>query len=190
MLYFLDFDRTLFDSDAYNEYLLKHPAVAPLVDTYGEEFALERDPTKVPGTRRIAFWDEVSKLIDEGVLSYAPGELAMFVYPDVPEVLRSLGNEAVIITYGKKNRQKAKIESALSGVVRLTVLYTDDMLKGEYLAAYPHLVPLEACFVDDVADHLEGIEKNFPHMRLFEMRRDGGDGTGRWPVIRSLTELP
>jgi hypothetical protein len=135
-------------------------------------------------------WDKVTEQITAGNLAFAPGELSQFVYADVPEFLRMLGNEAIVVTYGEKIRQKAKLESALAGVVRLTVLYTENLLKAEYLERYPHLVPASAIFVDDLAAHLSGLEEKFPQLRLYEMRRDGKPGTGRWPVITSLTELP
>jgi hypothetical protein len=51
-------------------------------------------------------------------------------------------------------------------------------------------VPAQAIFVDDLAAHLEAVETAFPHVKLFEMRRDGGKGAGRWPVVHSLSDLP
>ena len=190
MMYFLDFDRTLFDTDAYNEYLLTLPACAAFRDELREVLLAGRDETKLPSASRTVVWDKLTGVLQSGELSFAPNELTQFVYHDVSEFLRMAGNEAIIVTYGEKVRQKAKLESALAGIVRLTVLYTEHHLKAEYLEMYPHLVPAQALFVDDLADHLEGIEKSFPHVRLFEMRRDGGEGSGRWKTIHSLTELP
>jgi hypothetical protein len=190
MTYFLDFDRTLFDTDAYNEYLLTLPACASFRTELSEVFKVGRDETKLSPEFRAVVWDKITDVIKSGVLSFAPGELSQFVYHDVPEFLRHMGNEAIIITYGEKTHQKAKLESALSGTVRLTVLYTEDLLKSEYLEKYPHLVPGQAIFVDDLAEHLEGVEKTFPHVSLYEMRRDGEEGSGKWKTIHSLTELP
>lgn len=190
MTYFLDFDRTLFDSDAYNEYLLTLPACASLHDELREVLGEGRDQTKVPTEKRMEVWDKLTDLIKNGTLSFAPGELSQFVYHDVPEFLRMMGNEAIIITYGEKIRQKVKIDSALAGIVRLTVLYTEDLLKADYLLKYPHLVPAQAIFVDDLAEHLEGVENAFPQVQLFEMRRDGKKGDGKWKAVHSLTELP
>lgn len=190
MTYFLDFDRTLFDSDAYNEYLLTKPACAPFHDELREILRQGRDETKLPTESRMAVWDKLTDVLVRGELTFAPGELSQFVYHDVPEFLRHMGNEAIIITYGEKIRQKAKIDSALSGTVRLTVLYTENLLKAEYLEKYPHLVPANAIFVDDLAEHLSGVETAFPNVTLFEMRRDGKESTGTWKTIHSLTELP
>lgn len=190
MTYFLDFDRTLFDSDAYNEYLLTLPACAPFHNELREVIEQGRDETKLSSMARVAVWDKLSDVLKSGELTFAPGELSQFVYHDVPEFLRHMGNEAIIITYGEKTRQKAKLESALTGTVRLTVLYTEGLLKAEYLEKYSHLVPAQAIFVDDLAEHLKGVEAAFPHVSLFEMRRDGKEGEGRWKTIHSLTELP
>lgn len=190
MTYFLDFDRTLFDSDAYNEYLLTLPACASFHDELREVLRQGRDETKLPSMVRTTVWDKLTDVLKSGELTFAPGELSQFVYHDVSEFLRHMGNEAIIITYGEKTRQKAKLESALAGTVRLTVLYTEDLLKSEYLEKYPHLVPAQAIFVDDLAEHLEGVEKAFPHVSLYEMRRDAKQGTGKWKIIHSLTELP
>jgi hypothetical protein len=190
MTYFLDFDRTLFDTDAYNSYLLTLPACAAFRDELQDVLSEGRDETLLPTSTRTAVWDKLTDLVKSGELSFAPGELSQFVYHDVQEFLRMMGNEAIIITYGEKIRQKVKLESALAGIVRLTVLYTEELLKAEYLEKYPHLVPAQALFVDDVAEHLAGIEASFPHVQLFEMRRDGKEGTGRWKTVHSLTELP
>lgn len=190
MTYFLDFDRTLFDTDAYNQFLLSHPGCASFRDELATVLAQGRDETKLPSMERTAVWDKLSDAFSSGAITFAPGELSPFVYHDVAEFLRHMGNEAIIITYGERTRQKAKLESALAGTVRLTVLYTEDSLKAEYLQKYPHLVPANAIFVDDVVEHLEGIATAFPHVALFEMRRDGGAGSGRWKTIHSLTELP
>lgn len=189
-MYFLDFDRTLFDSDAYNEFLVTHLGCAPFSDELAQVLAQGRDETKLPSMERTAVWDKLSEAFKSGALTFAPGELSQFVYHDVPEFLRHMGNEAIIITYGEKTRQKVKIDSALAGIVRLTVLYTENLLKAEYLEKYPHLVPGQAIFVDDLAEHLSGVKEAFPQMQLFEMRRDGKEGSPKWKTIHSLTELP
>jgi len=189
MTYFLDFDRTLFDTDAYNRGLLDIPACKPFRDEL--QALLEAPPHAVPTKQeRDAIWDKLSALLISGELSFAPGELAKYVYPDVPEFLRMLGNEAIIITYGEKTRQKAKVDSAFAGIVRLTTLYTEDKLKAEYFEQYPHLLAASSLFVDDRALELETMEKLFPQVKLFQMVRGGGPGDGRWTVVRSLSDLP
>lgn len=173
MIYFLDFDRTLFDTDAFKAYLAGR----------------EEDPT-ITGEPEM----DVARTLDEAVLSgqlsFAPGELSRFVYPDVAEFLRQMGNEAIIITFGNAALQKAKVESALADVVRVTALYTGDRLKADYLSSWPGYYGQEAIYADDRAHELEAMAANFPRIRAHEMRRDGAAGDGRWPVVRSLSELP
>ena len=82
----------------------------------------------------------------EGTLaSAASGELR--VYPDAPEFLRMLGNEAIVITRGDSATYRARIESALAGVVRLTILCTDGEDKASFLAKRPQVVSAAAALV-------------------------------------------
>ena len=153
MMYFLDFDRTLFDTEAF---------VASMQS-------------------RLAVPDD---------LTFAPGELSPFVYPDVPEFLRLLGNEAVIVTHGNPVLQRMKVESALTGIPRISALYVDQELKGPHVATCLAGSGVPALFSDDTPRELASVETCCPNIRLFEMRRDGGVGDGRWPVVRSLFDLP
>lgn len=188
MIHFLDFDRTVFDTDSFLKELPNMPGCAPFreeilsVVSEGDTVAMDKG--------RHAVWNKVSKAIGSGELAFSPGELGRFVYPDAFEMLRSLGNEAIIITFGEVLRQKAKVESALANVVRVTVLYTGDTMKGEFLKTWPGYYGQEAIYADDRAYELEVMAKAFPLMRIFEMRRDQKEGDGRWPVIRTLNDLP
>lgn len=190
MMYFLDFDRTLFDTDAFNASLVDEPGCAAFADELRKVTARDRDDT-IPGDEsRRAAWEKVSGAVRSGALSFAPAALARFLYADVAEILRALGNEAVIITHGEPDRQRAKLASALAGLPRITALYADTAPKADFLAAWPGYTGSPALFVDDRPAELAELAALFPDMRLFEMRRDGGIGDGRWPVIRSLAELP
>jgi len=189
-MYFLDFDRTLFDTDAYNRALADEPACAPFRD---DILRIASTPYGVLGSKspeRKAVWDKVSKVFESGALTFAPGYLSRFLYADVPEFLREMGNEALIMTYGEPLRQQMKIDSALAGVVRLTILYTGEASKAEFLATWPGYHGGPAFFVDDRPAELTELAAAFPSLKLYEMRRDGGAGDGRWPVIHSLSELP
>lgn len=107
-------------------------------------------------------------------------------YADAPEFLRALGNEAIVVTHGTE----ASVRAALAGTVRLTVLPVGASSKAQYLAGWPGYAGGEAVFADDDPRELEELGAAFPLMKLYEMRRDGAPGDGRWPVIRSLSELP
>lgn len=189
-MYFLDFDRTLFDTDAFNTSLIDEPGCKAFAEELRTVITAGRDDTLTGGTARIQAWEKVAHAVESGTLSFAPGYLKRFLYQDVAEFMRSLGNEALIISFGDAEWQKAKIESALADVVRVTTLYTGHTPKAEYLASWPGYYGQEAAFVDDRVAELELLHDAFPALRLFEMRRDGKEGDGRWPVIRSLSDLP
>ncbi len=152
--------------------------------------AKRRDETLTGGTERLAAWDKLSAAAESGALAYAPGALEKYLYKDVSEFLRALGNEAIIITYGNAVWQKTKVESALANVVRTTVLYTGVLHKAEYLSTWPGYYGQEAVFVDDRPAELEALAAKYPALKLYQMVRDGSPGDGRWPVVRSLSELP
>ena len=190
MTYFLDFDRTLFDTEAYYAYLVDKPQCSEF--RHDLQLILEAPVDGLGGhdELRRKIWKQLSVLLETGALSFSPGELSPFLYPDVVEFLRQMGNEAMIITFGDKIRQKAKVESALAGVVRLTVLYTQDVYKADFLTSNSHLVSGKALFVDDYARELEKMALNFPEVSLYQMRRNKDAGDGRWPILSTLHELP
>ncbi len=190
MTYFLDFDRVLFDTDAYQWSLLDLPTLASLAPRLRSVLEAKRDQTLTGGTERIDVWNEISSLIHSGALTFPPGALTQYVYADVSEFLRAVGNEAIILTFGERERQRIKIESGLAGIPRLTVMYIEVGTKAEYLAERSLYNGGPALFVDDRPVELEAMAALYPQMKLFEMRRDGAAGDGRWPVISSLSALP
>jgi FMN phosphatase YigB (HAD superfamily) len=149
MMYFLDFDRTLFDTDAYNRSLIDEPGCAPFKEDLEKVLAEGRDDTLTPAPERARVWGLLSEAMRSGALTFAPGYLSRFLYADVAETFRGLGNEAVLITYGEVERQRIKIESALADVVRLTVLYTGELAKADFLKTWPGYYGAPAIFVDD-----------------------------------------
>lgn len=173
MIYFLDFDRTLFDTDTFKVYLADR----------------QKDPS-ITGEPEVDVARTLNALSASGALTFAPQELARFIYPDASELLQRLGDDAIIITFGNEALQKSKVESALAGSMPTNVLYTGDVLKGEYLKSWSGYAGQEAIYADDRVHELEIMAMAFPAMRSYEVRRDGGSGDGRWPVIRSLDELP
>lgn len=172
MMYFLDFDRTLFDTDAFIDYLKTRSDTCAL--SYGDEMTLA---------------GELNMLAEKEELHFADAELETFIYGDVREFLRSAGNEATIITYGNPALQKLKIANALRGIPRLSVFYTGDTRKGAYLTSRLAFYG-ESLLVDDTVAELEVAEQLCPNLRLFRMNRRGGEPEDRWDVITSLTELP
>lgn len=171
-MYFLDFDRTLFDTDAFIEHLTNRSDTANLSYESKAKFAA-------------ALNDKVM----EGTLSFSPGELAQFVYADVAEFLRAMGNEATIITYGNSALQKLKIVNALAGIPRVSVFYTGETRKGEYLAPRLEFYGTSV-LVDDSLLELELARKTCPSLQLFQMDRGEMSVHNTFKVITSLSELP
>jgi len=172
MRYYLDFDRTVFDTDAFTSYLRGKLVGSQVAELPSAEFA-----TALVGMAR------------EGTLSFEPGELSRFLFPDAAQFLRDKENAATVITFGNPVFQEMKVKSALHGIPRMAVMYTGDIRKGLHLAPHTHLHQ-GAVLVDDSPAELEILAKECPPLTLYEIRRNGGEGDGRWPVIRSLAELP
>lgn len=172
MMYFLDFDRTCFDTDAFIEYLAAHPSSKKYVNLSEQELghALNKD-------------------VEDGALVFAPGELSQFLYQDAGRFLRDKENGVLLITYGNAHLQRAKVESAIHGIPRISTIYTGDVRKGDYLAPHIGMYGQSPVFVDDNPAELEIFSAKCPNAQVFEMRRDGGGGDGRWPVIHTTTEL-
>lgn len=168
MRYYLDFDRTLFDTDTFKEWLWVREGL-----------------TGMPPDERVA---ETHKRAEAGTLTFAPGELSRFVYQDAAAFLREKENSATVITYGNTALQEAKTKSAFQGIPRVSVMLTGFVRKGAFLAPHTHLHS-GAVLIDDAPSELEILASECPAIGLYEIRRDGMDGDGRWPVIRSLSDL-
>lgn len=172
MTYFIDFDRTVFDADAFTLYIGAR--------------VKDRDIAELAHAERSS---AIEAMIKEGSLAFEPGELSPFVYPDAAQFLRDKENAVTVITYGSRALQEAKARSAFHGIPRVSVMYTDLVRKGEFLAPHIHL-HRDAVLADDSPAELEVLQEACPAIRLFEVRRDGMSGDGRWPVVRTLAELP
>lgn len=173
MMYFLDFDRTCFDTDAFITYLKAHPVARSLQGGTEQEYARA-----------------LNTAVLQGALSFGPGELSQFLFEDAARFLRDKENGVMLITYGNAAFQKAKVESALHGIPRISTIYTGDVRKGDFIAPHIGMYGATPTFVDDTVLELEIFSASCPGAVVYEMRRDGGAGDGRWPVIHSFNELP
>jgi hypothetical protein len=170
MTFFLDFDRTLFDTDALIAYMAER---ADMKDVY----SLPEDEIK----------KELGRRAEDGNLTFAPGELARFVYSDSEDFLNR-HPDAVIVTHGNAALQRIKVENVFSHLTTKVFYTTEEFRKGQYLhekLGAPH----DGVFVDDRPVELESVTEHCPTFRVFEMRRDGKEGSGKYPVIHSLAEL-
>ncbi len=170
--YFLDFDRTLFDTSTFLAYLIKREGRKDIYDSSDTEAAT-------------LFNDAAAA----GLLSFSSGELLPFMYPDAESFLNAHAKESVIVTYGNVALQKAKLENIFASRPDVRVIYTGDERKGPFIAKLVREYPGPHFFFDDKPVELESVGSECPDVSLFEMRRDGAAGSGRFPVLRSFGEL-
>lgn len=114
-------------------------------------------------------------------------EASETAYEDARAFLHAMGNEAILIS---RAESRDEIQTALSGIPRLTIILTHNKPKAEFLSEQSHLLAAQSLFVDDSPGELALMETLHPQVKLYEIRRDGKEGDGRWPVVRSLAELP
>lgn len=186
MKYFLDFDRTIFDTPAFKKNVARRPTLEELARQLKEVAKEFFGPTKETSRWR-AFRRTLGTFLSHGRLMFLPEELKQFLYPDVPGFLAT--HDCAIVTYGVEAFIRAKVASALTDLPVSEVIYTsrkkgrtirkltEDKTKGPYV------------FVDDAHFQLESVALWCPDVKVIEIRRDGQAGDGRWPVIGSLTEL-
>jgi hypothetical protein len=171
MTYFLDFDRTLFDTDRFLPALLSDPA-------YGDVSQLSLSDIGAA----------IQTRFERGALSFKEGELRRYLFSDVADFVQS--RDCVIVTAGPLAWQKAKVESALPGARALYAEGASDAPKGPLVRDAMRGLPGPFCFVDDTDLQLDSVKASCPDARLFRMERYGGAGDGAYPVVRSLAELP
>ncbi len=173
MTYFLDFDRTLFDTSAFLAYILERDNLSRFLSLSEVEMATE-----------------LNSLTAKGLLVFAPGELQRFMYPDADEFLRKNKGNTAIVTAGNVELQKAKLESVFHVKPSLPIFYNGDERKGTFIARMISLYEEPLIFIDDKISELDSVALHCPQVQLYEMRRDGKDGAGTHTVIRSFDELP
>ncbi len=183
MTYFLDFDRTLFDTEALYAYLLENALVPePYATTLRDRFPGRADYSSAP-------WKLFNAALERGDFQYVPDHPERFLYPDTLDFLRTHGSASTVVTVGLIKIQQAKVEA--TGVASLVsdVVYAGLREKGEVLKErYP--TPLsDALYIDDSLTQLDSVARHCPWLTLYEMRRDGKEGSGKYPVIRNLEEL-
>lgn len=190
MTYFLDFDRTLFDTDSFTPTLIDNPACVDIREDIRTLVNTPRDQTIKGGQGRVEVWEKLNRLCVEGKLLFAPGELSRFVFPDVSHFLLRHGSESVVLSYGHEAWIKSKLESALLGLPIERVVYAHDREKGVALEPLLKDFTSPYVFVDDLATQLDSVALHCPQVQLYEMRRDGKAGAGTHTIIHSFDELP
>lgn len=173
MTWFLDFDRTIFDTDSFVGYVQSNYV--------GKHSLGEGAIGKI--------WNE---RIKSGELKFFPGELTPFLYQDALTFLKRHLGECIIMTYDNLALQKAKINSSFFEVMmpRPDVFYTLQQRKGHFLGNILGRFPVPHRFVDDSVKELALVAENCAGVKLYEMRRDEKVGRADYHTLRSFDELP
>jgi len=173
MTYFLDFDRTLFDTSAFLRYIIERDNLDRLLSLSEVEMAIE-----------------LNAITAEGLLAFTPGELQPFMYPDAEDFLKKHDGSCLVVTAGNIALQKAKLESVFHREPILPIFYNGDERKGTFIARMISSYQGPHTFIDDKVMELDSVAEHCAGVALYEMRRDGKPGSGAYPVIRSFDELP
>ncbi len=189
MTYFLDFDRTLFDTDSFTPTMIDHPACVDIREEIRALVNTPRDQTIKGGVGRVEVWAKLDRLCAEGKLTFASGELSRFIFPDVSGFLEHHAEESVILSYGHESWIKSKIGSALPNFPPERIIYAHDREKGIALQSLLKDFPEPYTLVDDLAAQLDSVKTHCPQVSLYEMRRDGKPGSGTHSIIHSFDEL-
>ena len=193
MTYFLDFDRTLFDFDSFFRYLIRHPSFAEY-RARGEQVLKEpRGTSAEADQRRDALWADIDMLYADGKLAFKEDELTQFLYPDAVSFLEEHGRETVIVTTGGVDLAFQRGKVAASGIntyVAGHVFVSRGNPKGPAIAAVIGGYQGPFVFIDDLAREIDSVIETCPEVKGYEMRRDGKEGCGRYPVLRDLATLP
>lgn len=184
MKYFLDFDRTIFDTDAFKRSMAKRPTLLVLLrQLKGAIVEFFAPDTKT--TRRRRFLRTWGTFLSHGRFSFTAYELKEFLYSDVEPFLRT--HDCTIVTYGVRMFITAKVTSALTDLPVADVVYTSRK-KGRTIRRLSK--DQGPCtFIDDMVFQLASVSTWCPNVRVIEIRRDKKEGDGRWEVIHSLDEL-
>jgi hypothetical protein len=187
MKYFLDFDRTIFDTPAFKRTLDARPTIMQLWTQLQDVLEEMADPSAT-GSKRKAFGKAIGTYLSTGRLLFLPEELKKYLYPDVPEFFEKHGSTCTIVTYGVKAFIMAKVTSALTGFPLNEIVYTARK-KGRTIRRLTKDESGPYTFVDDAIFQLVSVSKWCPEVSVVEIRRDGKEGDGRWTVIQSLNKL-
>jgi hypothetical protein len=185
MKYFLDFDRTIYDTESFKKAVAKRPPVLELLRQLKNAGLEVLHPGE--GNRRgRSFLRTLGTFASHGRFAFTPEELRDFMYPDVAAFLES--HDVTIVTYGVRAFITAKVTTALTDFPHLHIEYTSRK-KGRTLRKLTKDEKEPCTFVDDKVFQLASVALWCPEIKCIEIRRDGGKGDGRWPVVHSLAEL-
>lgn len=187
MHYFFDFDRTVFDTESFKRAVAKRPGLGELASQLGDAIKEAVSPARALSKRRI-FSRTLGTYLSHGRFGFSGHELKSYLYPDAVAFFAAHPKECTIVTYGVRAFITAKVTNALTDVPLNDIVYTHQK-KGRTIKRLceGHNGPF--VFVDDAVFQLASVARVCPDVKILEIRRDGGKGDGRWPVLRSFDEL-
>lgn len=187
MHYYVDFDRTVYDTESFKKAFAKRATIPELfhqlIEVVKEIFNRERKVS----IRRI-FTRAFGTFASHGRFGFTPDELKGYLYPDAIAFFHTHAKDTTIVTYGVRAFITAKVANALTDVPLNDIVYTHQK-KGPVLNRLTKGKEGPFVFVDDAVFQLESVSRVCPGIQGIEIRRDEKDGDGRWPVIRSFEEL-
>lgn len=186
MKYFLDFDRTIFDTPSFKKSVARRPTPLQLIGKIPEVVKELFNP-EGSGQRFRTFRRMLGTFASHGRFNFSPEELRGFLYPDVESFFAR--HDCTIVTYGVEAFIRAKVAGALTDLKVTDVIYTPRK-KGKTIRKLTEGKEGPFVFVDDAHFQLESVAFWCPDIRVIEIRRDGQEGDGRWPVVTTLDELP
>lgn len=187
MRYYVDFDRTVYDTESFKEAFAKRATLPELFRQLGQVLREVFDRKRTLSIRRV-FTRAFGTFASHGRFGFTPDELRGYLYPDAIRFFEAHAHETTIVTFGVRAFITAKVTNALTDVPLHDIVYTPRK-KGRTLRRLTEGRTGPLVFVDDAVFQLESVEKACPELRIVEIRRDGREGDGRWPVIRSFDEL-
>lgn len=187
MYYFVDFDRTVFDTPSFKKAFARRARAGELFRQAWAVVKAAFDPNRAVPLRRIAT-TAFGTFASHGRFGFTPGELKQYLYPDAVSFLKAHAADITIITYGVKSFIAAKVTDALTDVPLRDIIYTHKK-KGRVLRQYLQSTTERVTFIDDAVFQLESVARHCPEVSCIEIRRDDATGDGRWPVIRDFKEL-
>ncbi len=188
MQYYFDFDRTVFDTESFKRAYAKRPSLKELFHQAREVIREVFGPSRSLSKRRI-FTRTLGTYLSHRRFGFVPEELKDYLYPDAVAFFGRYGKDCTIVTYGVRAFITAKVANALTSFPLRDIVYTPRK-KGGTIKRLTDGQEGPFVFVDDAHFQLESVGEVCPEVTLYEIRRDGHAGDGRWPVIRSFDELP
>ncbi|KND47267.1 MAG: hypothetical protein AB199_02470 [Parcubacteria bacterium C7867-004] len=187
MQYFFDFDRTVFDTEAFKKAFKKRPPFRDLLRQFRHVIVEAFDPSSTLSKRRIAA-RTLGTYVSHRRFGFMPQELKEYLYPDAVAFFTEHGKDCTIVTYGVRAFITAKVANALTDFPLKDIVYTHQK-KGRTIRRLTAGIEDPCIFVDDAVFQLVSVRRACPTVSVIEIRRDGRPGDGRFPVIASFDEL-